>query len=160
MNVIARLEYELAYYDSAVHRFNHYTTRTPLVKGWGKYLHWFSFFLTVESRFDKAKITSSNQNRFIMIVKWLLKSYDIFALPVHGKKSIESQRRFQVWFLATDNFVDQCNEYSGKFDLLGWKIAKYGWMPREVFYTSFKLLTVTVVPQRLPIQVLFWLIVT
>ena len=29
MNVIARLEYEVAYYDSAVHRFNHYTTRTP-----------------------------------------------------------------------------------------------------------------------------------
>ena len=31
VNVIARLEYELAYYDSAVHRFNHYTTRTSLV---------------------------------------------------------------------------------------------------------------------------------
>ena len=30
MKVIARLEYELAYYDSAVHRFNHYTTRTPI----------------------------------------------------------------------------------------------------------------------------------
>ena len=29
VNVIARLEYELAYNDSAVHRFNHYTTRTP-----------------------------------------------------------------------------------------------------------------------------------
>ena len=29
MNVIARLEYELAFYDSAVHRFNHYTTWTP-----------------------------------------------------------------------------------------------------------------------------------
>ena len=29
VNVIARLEYELAYYDSAVRRFNHYTTRTP-----------------------------------------------------------------------------------------------------------------------------------
>ena len=29
VNVIARLEYELAYYDSAVHRFNNYTTRTP-----------------------------------------------------------------------------------------------------------------------------------
>ena len=27
-NVIARLEYELAYYDFAVNRFNHYTTRT------------------------------------------------------------------------------------------------------------------------------------
>ena len=30
VNVIARLEFELAYYDSEVHRFNHYTTRTPL----------------------------------------------------------------------------------------------------------------------------------
>ena len=29
MNVIGRLEYELAYCDSAVHRFNHYTTRIP-----------------------------------------------------------------------------------------------------------------------------------
>ena len=29
VNVIARLEYELAYYDSAVHRFNDYTTRIP-----------------------------------------------------------------------------------------------------------------------------------
>ena len=29
MNVIARREYELAYYESSVHRFNHYTTRTP-----------------------------------------------------------------------------------------------------------------------------------
>ena len=29
VNIIARLEYELAYYDSAVHRFNHYATRTP-----------------------------------------------------------------------------------------------------------------------------------
>ena len=29
MNIIARLEYELAYYDSIVNRFNHYTTRTP-----------------------------------------------------------------------------------------------------------------------------------
>ena len=28
-NVIVRLEYELTYYDFAVHRFNHYTTRTP-----------------------------------------------------------------------------------------------------------------------------------
>ena len=29
VKVIARLGYELAYYDSAVHRFNHYITRTP-----------------------------------------------------------------------------------------------------------------------------------
>ena len=38
MNVIARLEYELAFYDSAVHRFNHYTTRTP---PWWFGLVWF-----------------------------------------------------------------------------------------------------------------------
>ena len=31
MNVIARLEFELAYYDFTVHLFNHYTTRTPPV---------------------------------------------------------------------------------------------------------------------------------
>ena len=30
MNIIAWLEYELAYYDSVVHCFYHYTTRTPL----------------------------------------------------------------------------------------------------------------------------------
>ena len=29
MNVIARLEFELAYYDFTVHHFNNYTTRTP-----------------------------------------------------------------------------------------------------------------------------------
>ena len=29
MIVIARLEFELTYYDSAVYRFNHYTLRTP-----------------------------------------------------------------------------------------------------------------------------------
>ena len=31
MNVIARLEIKLASYDSAVHRFNHYATRTTLI---------------------------------------------------------------------------------------------------------------------------------
>ena len=29
VNIIERLEYELAYYDSVVHRFNHYTTWAP-----------------------------------------------------------------------------------------------------------------------------------
>ena len=31
VNVNARLEFELDYYDSAAYRFNHYTTRTPPV---------------------------------------------------------------------------------------------------------------------------------
>ena len=30
VNIIARPKIEVAYYDSAVHRLNHYTTRTPL----------------------------------------------------------------------------------------------------------------------------------
>ena len=40
VNVIARLEYELAYYDSAAHRFNHYTTRTPPCKFGFAYRNW------------------------------------------------------------------------------------------------------------------------
>ena len=39
VNIIARLEYELVYYDSAVHRFKHYTTRTfPAKKSVQKWL--------------------------------------------------------------------------------------------------------------------------
>ena len=38
MNVIARLEYKLAYYDSAVHCFNYYTPRTPPCKTCVEYL--------------------------------------------------------------------------------------------------------------------------
>ena len=34
VNIIARLENELAYYDFAVHRFNHSTTRTPPMVVW------------------------------------------------------------------------------------------------------------------------------
>ena len=33
MNVIVRLEFEHAYNDSAVQRFNDYTTRTPKFEG-------------------------------------------------------------------------------------------------------------------------------
>ena len=44
MNVLARLEYELAYYDSAVHRLNHNTTRTPPQSGFSRVYSkwWFS----------------------------------------------------------------------------------------------------------------------
>ena len=39
VNVILRLEYELANYDSTVHHFNHYTTRTPPKSGLYLYKH-------------------------------------------------------------------------------------------------------------------------
>ena len=48
MNIIARLDFELAYYDSEVHRFNYYSTRTlreylDLSKKWKPYQrNWFS----------------------------------------------------------------------------------------------------------------------
>ena len=32
VDMIAQLEYELAYYDSAVHRFNHYTPGYPTLR--------------------------------------------------------------------------------------------------------------------------------
>ena len=34
MNIIARLEFELAYYDSTIQRLNHYTTKTPTKTEW------------------------------------------------------------------------------------------------------------------------------
>ena len=37
--VIAQLEFELAYYDSAVQCFNHYTTRTPHHRFWVVWLN-------------------------------------------------------------------------------------------------------------------------
>ena len=39
-NVIARLEFELAYYDTTVHRFNHYTTRNPQPPIYPLYSEW------------------------------------------------------------------------------------------------------------------------
>ena len=39
VNVIARPEYELAYYDSTVHRCNHYTTRTPTEEVYFRLFH-------------------------------------------------------------------------------------------------------------------------
>ena len=32
VNIIVQLEFKLAYYNPAVHRFNHYTTRTPQIE--------------------------------------------------------------------------------------------------------------------------------
>ena len=42
VNIIARLEYEPTYYDSAVYRFNHYSTRTSprVFLLFGKYIFW------------------------------------------------------------------------------------------------------------------------
>ena len=49
VNVITRLEFELAYYDSAVHRFNHYTTRTSDNNNTGTWLRKGNFKRETES---------------------------------------------------------------------------------------------------------------
>ena len=49
MNVIARLGFELTYYDSAVHHFNHYATRKPPEKT----LSWFKIL-----SFYRSKVTN------------------------------------------------------------------------------------------------------
>ena len=54
MNIIARLEYELAYNDSAAHRFNHYTTRTPLKVKVLIFLFAFFYFHSVVCRDGKV----------------------------------------------------------------------------------------------------------
>ena len=59
MNVIARLEYEFAYYDSAVHRFNHYNTRTPRQQ--------VDFTVPTVKRKKKLWEISSTCNRFRLV---------------------------------------------------------------------------------------------
>ena len=76
MNIIARLEYELAYYDSAVQRFNHYTTRTLpnklfAVSYWKKAL-----LLFVDPFFPLCQIKRLTLNTIYIgrhINEWLLK---------------------------------------------------------------------------------------
>ena len=54
VNVIAWLEFELAFYDSVVHPFNHYTTRTPQYQqgsGWTweyEVMKWYSTLISQE----------------------------------------------------------------------------------------------------------------
>ena len=71
MNVILRLEYELPYYDPAVHRFNHYTTRTPpILTGEGCRIH------LAYSVWLQLRIMCSNYSRAI-IFTWRVKLLDM-----------------------------------------------------------------------------------
>ena len=63
MNVIARLEYELAYYDSAVHRFNHYTTRTPHKVG----VRWWTDVISFLVQYVLCKLLSSSKSSALWV---------------------------------------------------------------------------------------------
>ena len=65
VNVIAHLEYELAYYDSVAHRFNHYTTRTCPTKIWKKY------FILKDYSYYKKKLKICDKLTVIGRSVWL-----------------------------------------------------------------------------------------
>ena len=81
MNIIARLEYERAYYDSAVHRFNYYTTTTPqnfkyLKRPCIKNSRKFSWIFYEEWKKTSVNLTNIGSElfgllRFIWFAKWL-----------------------------------------------------------------------------------------
>ena len=87
------MEYELAYYDSAVHRFNHYT---PLIH----YDFWYSFithsyYMTSpsllglhEESFNTSNLTSCKKiyTRASEWILWLLKFFFIFRIFSHKYK--------------------------------------------------------------------------
>ena len=54
MNVIARLDYELAYNDSVVHRFNHYTMRTPASQIFKSFLNLLLKFVIIWTKIGQA----------------------------------------------------------------------------------------------------------
>ena len=127
MNIIARLEYELAYYDSAVHHFNHYTTRTPQYNGNGVlsftcwYIHLVNRYLSQEEPvysngihvnfFDQKTLRSILLNRPVgeIIYLWGLDKshFTIFwewesmcsreAVYLHLHKCKTYQRRKWYW---------------------------------------------------------------
>ena len=86
MSVIARLEYKLAYYDSAVHRFNHYTTRTPpwQAKAW-----------TAIDRLSviwKSELTDKMKCSFFQAAAMsiLLYGWSTWALTIRMEKKLDS----------------------------------------------------------------------
>ena len=66
MDFIARLEFELAFYDFAVHRFHHYTTILQLVKSLEILFLFRSFLLRLQSNSRKNKPLYQATSRLIL----------------------------------------------------------------------------------------------
>ena len=96
MNLIARLEYELAYYDSAVHRFNHYTTRTPpTFELWGR-----PFCLSLLVSFfwccyERNSIHTAPLSHFISLIH---SAYHLFFFLSSHERLLNS-RKYQLFCL-------------------------------------------------------------
>ena len=97
VNVIARLEYELAYYDFEVHRFNHYTTRTPphlnSIESTSNpvlmYLHVFS------AAIYRIKFKDKHYNTTV----WIMNAQFLRSNYVHVKVTLLLQYKHLWWWL-------------------------------------------------------------
>ena len=105
MNILARLEYELVYYDSAVHRFNHYTTRTP----------------TVAFIYDQMYLSTKSAGHIAgqgnILQKKLMTS--VSSLTLVGKEMIFGKgltlnvaRLFLGWIITKNTFKKRQNQFN------------------------------------------------
>ena len=81
VNIITRLEFELAYCDSAVHRFNHYTTRTS--PGRNCFL-FFYFHSVVDCSYRNDKMRISFLSGIVDDVMMILFCLDVTQSRVNG----------------------------------------------------------------------------
>ena len=102
MNVIARLEYELAYYNSAVHHFNHYTTWTPPC-GLRLYSTWLVMTVELWFNFVKHEVKKKNVLKPIQIVLHLENQWNSHKIHVlltialtkeQGKRKRQKKNQF------------------------------------------------------------------
>ena len=100
VNVIARLEHELAYYDSVVHRFNHYITRTPpmgqidlylretfITSVWVKILRYYTKNAETSKTLRHYDIPQPSQS------KYLESNWCLFAFHVRNSKYQKKKKK-------------------------------------------------------------------
>ena len=126
MNVIVWLEYELAYYDSAVHRFNHYTTRGPL-KASGLDPHYSMLFTVtfrkltvrrgsytpaeVQSAYSIAQVDGAVLNLespFFLFARWVYRAKSFVNdhhLQLSMNKDNKNKKKYPANFIVSFNLL-------------------------------------------------------
>ena len=109
MKVIARLEYELAYYDSAVHRLNHYTTRTPFMREAKKILNYPHVYIYVYIYIERERERKQRSTYFakstyrlnLLKWRWVTQKYDRWEWPcltiTTDRENIQSRYTNWIW---------------------------------------------------------------
>ena len=104
MNEIARLEYELAFYDSAVQRFNHYATRSTPSR-----VLWFcliTYFVTAMSHCSWLSGKTSGLYIFGIINMYSPCVYMCVYIRIHTRTVMYVCSRTYICF--QENWVDFC----------------------------------------------------